>query len=157
MQLEITTMEFGSRPGVKMPDPEFLDLMKEEGIRKLINDHYDLLAKSEINNLFPKNEKGLNKAKQRSADFFIQMLGGHPYYKKKRGEPKLVDRHMPFKITPTARIIWLKCYQQLLVKLDLPKHAIISFWNYLNVFSVWMINTPESTGLSNIVISNNSK
>ena len=86
MQLEITTYEFGSKPNVQMPDPEFFKLMKEEGIRKLISSHYDLLAKSEIKHLFPKNEKGLKKAKLRSSDFFIQMLGGYPYYKENRGE-----------------------------------------------------------------------
>lgn len=153
MQLEIKTYEYGSRPGVQMPDPEFLKQMKEEGIRKLINDHYDLLAKSEAKDLFPKNEKGLEKAKQRSSDFFIQMLGGHPYYKENRGEPKLTDRHRPFKITPEARKVWLQCYQQLLPELNIPEAIILSFWNYLNVFSVWMINTPEATNYSNIVIT----
>ena len=109
----------------------------------MVSDHYDLLSKSEIKHLFPRIDEALDKAKQRSSDFFIQICGGHPYFNENRGKPLLAKRHAPFAITPAARIVWLKCYQQVLSKLDLPEEIIQSFWNYLNVFSVWMVNTKE--------------
>jgi len=143
MNFTISQFEFGQRPAVTIPTPEFLKLMSESGIRQMVSDHYDLLSKSEIKNLFPRIEEALDKAKQRSSDFFIQICGGHPYFNENRGKPLLAKRHAPFSITPEARIVWLKCYQQVLSKLDLPDDIKQSFWNYLDVFSVWMVNTRE--------------
>ncbi len=48
---------------------------------------------------------------------------------------------MPFKITAEGRVEWLNCYKRVLEKLDLPENVIQSFWNYLDIFSKWMINS----------------
>ncbi len=143
MELTITDYAFGMRPGVAMPDKQILELLGEERVRKLVSDHYDLLVESEIKNLFPGNPVALDAAKERAADFFIQILGGPQYYNENRGNPMMTRRHMPFKITPSARNIWLGFYKELLLGLDLPEHLIQSYWNYLNVFSTWMVNTKE--------------
>lgn len=143
MDFSISQYEFGQRPAVSLPSPQLLDVFTESGIRKLVSDHYDLLSQSEIRHLFPRIEEALDKAKQRSSDFFIQICGGHPYYNENRGKPMLAKRHAPFAITPEARVVWLKCYQQVLSGLDIPEDLIQSFWNYLNVFSFWMVNTKS--------------
>lgn len=143
MDFSINQYEFGQRPAVTIPSPEILRVLKEEGIRRMVSDHYDLLSKSEIKHLFPRIEEALDKAKQRSSDFFIQICGGHQYFNENRGKPMLAKRHSPFKITPEARIVWLDCYRQVLSNLDLPLELKESFWNYLNVFSFWMVNTKE--------------
>lgn len=145
MDFSISQYEFGQRPPVTIPSPEILKILKEEGIRQMVSDHYDLLSKSEIKHLFPRIEEALDKAKQRSSDFFIQICGGHPYFNENRGKPMLAKRHAPFKITPEARIVWLDCYRQVLSKLNLPAELKKSFWDYLNVFSFWMVNTNESS------------
>lgn len=130
---------------VNLPGPELLDHLKEEGLRQLISDHYDELIKSPIKDLFPSDEKGLALAKKHAGDFFIQLCGGPDYFNQSRGQPKMVQRHAPFKITPRAREIWLACYQPVLSRLDIPAEVVQAFWNYLNLFSVWMINTPEES------------
>lgn len=135
--------EFGHRPPVSLPSPHFLVLLTESGIRKMVSDHYDLLSQSEIKYLFPRIEEALDKAKQRSSDFFVQICGGHPYYQEHRGKPMLARRHATFAINPQARVVWLSCYQQVLAKINLPEDLVQSFWNYLNVFSFWMVNTRE--------------
>jgi len=145
MNFVINQYEFGQRPSVTLPSPEFLEKLTEEGIRKMVSDHYDLLSQSEVKHLFPRIDEALDKAKQRSSDFFIQICGGHPYYNENRGKPLLAKRHSPFAITPKDRIVWLKCYIRVLSKLDLPEELIQSFWNYLNVFSFWMVNTNEES------------
>ena len=143
MDFSINQYKFGQRPSVTLPSPDFLKLLTEEGIRKMVSDHYNLLFKSEINFLFPRTEEGLNKAKQNSADFFIQICGGHPYYQENRGKPMLAKRHAAGAISTEARIVWLQCYIQVLSKLDLPDDVLFSFWNYLNVFSIWMVNSDK--------------
>jgi hemoglobin len=142
MELQITDFPVGERPMVALPDPAFLEHLSEAGIRQLVSDHYDALVESLIKDLFPSGEKALAEAKAHSADFFIQICGGPDYFTQHRGQPMMAKRHAPFKITPHARTVWLTCYQPLLSKLDLPDHVIQSFWDYLNIFSVWMMNTP---------------
>lgn len=143
MELIISDIPFGSRPNVTRPHPRFLEELTEKGIRKLISDHYDLLVKSTIQDLFPKDEEGLNRAKERAADFFIQICGGYPFFNEKHGSPMLVKRHASFSITEDGRKVWLDCYRQILPKLNIDKELILSFWEYLNVFSIWMVNTSK--------------
>jgi hemoglobin len=143
MNFTISHFKFGERPPVTIPSPEFLKTLSEEGMRKLVSDHYDLLSKSNVSHLFPKIDEALEKAKQRSSDFFIQICGGHPWYNRSRGKPMLAKRHAPFSITEEARVVWLQCYIEVLSKLSLPEELLNSFWNYLDAFSFWMVNTNE--------------
>lgn len=143
MELKISDYQFGERPEVTRPKPEILTILGESGIRKLVDDHYNLLKNSDYSPLFPQEEEEFEAAKLRSSDFFIQILGGPEYFNQNRGQPKLIYRHSNFKITKKARIVWLECYQQLLPKLNLSEELILSYWNYLNVFSFWMVNSEE--------------
>lgn len=147
MKLEITDFPMGTRPMVDLPGPALLDHLQEEGLRQLTSDHYDELLKSSIRHMFPSDEQGLALAKKHAADFFIQLCGGPDYFKQNRGQPMMVKRHAPFKITPSARIIWLECYRSVLTELDAPEDVVQSFWDYLNIFSAWMINTSEGRGI----------
>ena len=143
MQFNISQGLVGTRPPVVKPDPKVLEFLGEEGMRKLISDHYDLLRESNIKGLFPPSDEGFALAKQHSADFFIQICGGHPYFNENRGAPMMAARHQPFAITQEARRIWLESYIMVLTPLNMPDDLKKSFWNYLDIFSIWMMNTPE--------------
>jgi hemoglobin len=143
MQFNITKAQLGTRPQVELPNPEILQHLGESGMRQLISDHYDLLKQSNIRGLFPPTEKGFEMAKKHSSDFFIQICGGERHFDKNRGAPRMVGRHMPFKITQSARNIWLESYIIILSKLDMEDRLKESFWKYLDIFSIWMLNTPE--------------
>ncbi len=144
MNLNITQVMFGVRVPVTKPIPEFLIEMGENGIRKLVSDHYDKLKVSEISFLFPLDEKEFEEAKKHSSDFFIQICGGPAYFNQNRGAPQMVGRHAPFRITSEARNTWLEMYKPLILELKekgVTETSLQSFWNYLDVFSSWMINT----------------
>jgi hemoglobin len=144
MKFEITPVPEGEgRPQVTRPDIRLLDCIGEAGVRKLVSDHYDILRQSEIGEMFPRWDKEFEAAKLRSSDFFIQALGGPDYFNQNQGSPMLVSRHVHFRITPKAREIWLNAYKEILPKLDASEELIVSFWNYLNIFSIWMVNTKE--------------
>ncbi len=143
MNLEIKPIPFGDRPEAPIPDNDLLTVLGEDGIRKMINDHYELLVESEIKSMFPPKGIGLELAKKHSADFFIQRLGGPEYFNNTRGRPMLASRHGHFKITPTGRMEWLRCYRDVLLQLDVEEKLVIAFWNYLHDFSNWMVNTDE--------------
>jgi len=56
----------------------------------------------------------------------------------------MVRRHTPFRIDTKARETWLKLYKPLILELKkkgITETSLQSFWNYINVFSVWMVNT----------------
>lgn len=144
MQLEITQVMFGVRVPVTKPIPEFLLEMGEKGIRTLVSDHYDKLKVSDIKFLFPLDDQEFEEAKKHSSDFFIQICGGPAYFNTNRGAPQMVGRHAPFRITAEARQTWLELYKPLILDLEtqgITSTSLQSFWNYLDVFSSWMINT----------------
>jgi len=141
MELNITEYKTGERPNVERPSIEVYKISGEEGIRELVYDHYELLKVSLVKDLFPEEGPGLDKAKKNAADFFVQICGGPMYFNKNRGRPMMYKRHLPHKITPEARKVWLECYREALLKRNLPEEVMLSFWNYIDTFSVWMINS----------------
>lgn len=143
MEFKISEHIPGERPQVTLPTPRMLLLLGEDGMRKMVSDHYDLLVQSSIKDMFPVNAIKLEKAKEHSADFFIQICGGPRYFNQNRGMPRLIQRHLPFTITPEGREEWLRCYREVLQKLDLPEEVLASFWKYIDVFSNWMVNSKS--------------
>lgn len=147
MTFNISHGQFGERPPVTKPNPGFLQEAGEARLRQLISDHYELIRSSDIAGLFPvDDEEEFTLAKKHAADFFIQICGGPDYFNQSRGAPRMVGRHAPFKITPHARLRWLGFYEELLPALEaegVSEENIRSFWNYLDIFSLWMVNTPS--------------
>lgn len=144
MNLEIVHTQFGARPPVTKPIPEFLIEVSEDGVREVVSKHYELIKKSDIYKIFPQDEKEFEQAKVHAADFFIQICGGQPHFTTNRGAPRMVGRHAPFRIDAKARQTWLALYKPLLNELKdkgVTEKSIQSFWDYLNIFSIWMINT----------------
>ena len=143
MEYNITQGEIDTRPNVDLPNKDFLNILGEEGIFKMVSDHYDLLQKTNIKGLFPPTKEGLEMAKKHSAYFFIQICGGKRYFDEHRGRPMMKARHSNFKITKEARIIWLESYIIVLKNITIDDHIKKSFWEYLNIFSIWMMNSDD--------------
>ena len=131
-------------PPVEKPNPDFLAQIKEQGMRDLLSRFYACLDKSAIRNIFPAiDAKEMEEAAQTSADFFIQICGGPAYFNQRHGMPKMRQRHAPFTITAEARLHWLICFEEALQPLEstVKEEDLQSFWNYINIFSIMMINT----------------
>jgi len=149
MDFTISQGMLGVRPPVTKPHPAFLDLVGEEGARKMVADHYDLVVDSDIKALFPIEADDLAEAKKHAADFIIQICGGPAYFNQNRGMPQMVGRHAPFRINMEARQVWLEEYAKVLAAVktkdgeDMPEDILKSFWDYLDIFSLWMVNTPS--------------
>ncbi len=143
MQYNITQAQLGVRPNVEIPSRKVYEELQEIGIRKMVSEHYDLLVQSEIKNLFPSTPELIEIAKNNAADFFVQICGGEPHFSKNRGAPKMGARHAPFEITQNARKVWLQCYKQVIEQQNMSDEAKQSFWNYLDIFSIWMMNSPK--------------
>jgi hemoglobin len=147
MELKITDGALGDRPPVTKPHPGFFHEVGEERFRKLVDDHYEMIRESDIAFLFPINDDDdFNAAKKHAADFLIQICAGPDYFAQTRGEPKMVGRHARFRIDDFGRRRWLEFYAELLPPLEaegINPEYIKSFWNYLDIFSLWLVNTPD--------------
>jgi hemoglobin len=148
MNPTISDAPFGVRPPVTKPNPAFFLQVGEERMRKLVNDHYEMIRTSDIAFLFPvSDEEEFSAAKKHSADFLIQICGGPNYFSQTRGEPRMVGRHAPFRIDKNSRKRWLEFYAVLLPQLEaegINAGDVQSYWNYLDIFSIWMVNTPNA-------------
>ncbi|QKF82454.1 globin [Halarcobacter ebronensis] len=145
MDYKITKTEFGERPDYELPKPIFLEEMGEEGLVKLFDEFYDLVAQSDIGNFFPQDEEELQKIKSHNVKFFIEACGGPKYYSEAVGHFDMIKAHEPFSITEKARTEWLGCMEEILRKSTISDEAKKSFWDYLERFSKHTVNV--NTGL----------
>ena len=147
MKLTITDGEIGVRPPVAKPHPGFLHEVGVERFEKLVYDHYDLIEKSEIAFLFPVlDEEDFAEAKRHAFTFLLEISGGEALFTKERGEHQMVGRPAPFRIDEEGRKVWLSLYAELLEPLEdegINPEYIQSFWNYLDIFSMWLVNTES--------------
>jgi hemoglobin len=132
-------------PSQNRPNPAIYARMGESNIFKMLEDFYLELEKSEIRHLFPKDMK---LASQKSGAFFVFLLGGPPLYHEKYGSPMMRQRHMAFVIDQQAREIWLCCFRKVLENAEkyyFPAEYLEEFIQFLERFSLWMVNTRAST------------
>jgi hemoglobin len=128
------------------PSREIYGSMGEENICRMIEDLYGELERSPIRHLFPAD---MIAAAQRSAAFFVGLLGGPPLYQQRYGNPMMRARHMRFPITPGAREEWLRCFERVLAhapaRYRFPAEHLAGFRAFLRDFSLWMVNsTPDA-------------
>src|SRR5512144_1557178 len=129
---------------IKGPSREIYDAMGEAAIVRMIEDFYQELERSAIRPLFPAD---MDESARRSAAFFIGLLGGPPLYHQRYGNPMMRARHLPFPITPSARDVWLACFERVLAdapaRYGFPPDHLPGFGAFLREFSLWMVNTED--------------
>ena len=147
MKLTITEGTIGLRPPVTKPHPGFLHEVGKERFHTLVYAHYDLIEKSEIAFLFPVlDEEDFDEAKRHAFTFLLEISGGEALFSKERGDHQMVGRHAPFRIDERGRVVWLELYAGLLEALvdeGITEEYIQSFWDYLDIFSMWLVNTES--------------
>ena len=133
-------------PRVAAPSSEIYAIMGEANIFAMLADFYQELAQSPLRTMFPRD---MVKASQKSAAFFVGLLGGPPLYHQRYGNPMMRARHLPFLIDEPARQEWLACFDRVLVhapeKYHFPAEHLAGFRNFLVGFSSWMVNTAPPT------------
>jgi hemoglobin len=136
-------------PGqAERPSPEIFAALGEDGVFQLLEDFYVELGKSDARHLFPPTPEGLRKASERSAAFFVQLLGGPPLFIERYGPPRMRMRHFPFEIDEAARQEWLLCFRRVLENAEerygFPAEHLAGFQAFLDGFSAWMVNVEPN-------------
>ena len=133
-------------PGqVARPSPEIFAAMGEDGVFELLAAVYRRLEATEIRHWFPED---MLAASERSAAFFVQLLGGPPLYIERYGPPRMRMRHFPFEIDAAARQVWLDAFYGALdasiADGVFPEDHAPGFRAFLDDFSAWMVNVGPS-------------
>jgi hemoglobin len=136
----------GGPPRMAAPSPEIYAVMGEAAIFTMLRDFYAELGRSTIAWMFPPD---LERAADKSAAFFVGLLGGPPLYHHQRyGNPMMRARHMPFPIDESARQVWLACFDRVLAdapqRYGFPAQHLPGFRAFLEGFSAWMVNTAPA-------------
>ena len=127
-------------PPVPFPSNKIFKVLGEEKIRKMVWYQHELLKKTKVGKLFPANEEAFKMAIDKSADFFVEALGGEQIFTSQYGEPHLRMRHFKIPIDENGRDIWLAIYKKTLKEIDFPKEHLEEFWNWIEPLSIRMIN-----------------
>ena len=132
----------GGPPRVAAPSAEIYAVMGEANIFAMLEAFYHELDRSSLRSMFPRD---MVKASQKSAAFFVGLLGGPPLYHQRYGNPMMRARHLPFVIDEAARQEWLACFDRVLAdapaKYNFPAEHLPGFRAFLVGFSSWMVNT----------------
>jgi hemoglobin len=127
-------------PEVVFPSNKLYKEWGEDNIREMVKYHHGLLRKSVIGKLFAEDDKAFEAATEKTADFFIEALGGDKVYTPVHGHPALRGRHFPFSIDEKARDIWLMMYKKCIKDLSMPLEHIEEFWTWIESLSIRMVN-----------------
>lgn len=127
-------------PEVPFPSPRLYRTWGAENIRNMVRYHHGLLRKSAIGHLFPSDETMFTFATEKTADFFVEALGGDKAYTPVHGHPALRMRHFHITIDEKRREIWLMMYKKTINDLGMPSECIEEFWNWIEPLSIRMIN-----------------
>lgn len=132
----------GGPPQIGAPH-ELYEIMGRENIFSMLEAVYAELEKSELRPMFPEDMKA---ASQRSALFFVGVMGGPPLYADLIGRPRMRQRHLAFEIDEHARQVWLGCFKKVLERSQdyaFPAEFLPGFLQFLEAFSAWMVNTKS--------------
>ncbi len=135
-------------PAVVFPSNKIFKALGEEKIRAMVWHHHELLLKTKVGKLFPANEEAFKMAVDKSADFFVEALGGGDVFTSVHGEPHLRMRHFKIPIDENDREIWLGMYKKTLKEVAFPRELLEEFWNWIEPLSIRMIN--RRTNMENI-------
>lgn len=127
-------------PSVPFPSNRIFKALGAEKIREMVIYHHELLLKTNLKSLFPQHPEMLQQVIDKSADFFVEALGGGAVFTSVHGEPHLRQRHFKVPISENDREIWLAMYKKTLKDIEFPKELLEEFWNWIEALSIRMIN-----------------
>jgi len=118
--------------------------MGEDGIVAFTRAFYRRLSMSSIARMFPKGERNLMAAADKSAAMNVFLMGGPHLYQQRYGPPRLRMRHFPFVIDEAARREWMRCFRETLAEapaqFGMPAEHVGAVEKFYDDFSKWMVN-----------------
>ena len=118
------------------------DKIGQEGLNLLLTDFYDRIFSNEVlAPLFQGSERSEIQHKQLL--FISPFLGGPLAYNQQFGPPKMRQRHLPHKITPSAKTEWLKCMKEAVDNQQWDDRLKDVFYNIFPPIAAHMVNSED--------------
>jgi hemoglobin len=117
----------------------------EETFTRLVRRFYqEVAADPVLRAVYPTTD--LEPAEVHLRLFLIQYWGGPATYNELRGHPRLRMRHVPFRIGPVERDLWLKHMRTALDDLQLDATLDTQLWEYLVMAAQSLVNAAPEDG-----------
>lgn len=114
----------------------------EPTFRFIVHRFYEQVATDDLlRPMYP--EEDLGPAEDRLRMFLEQYWGGPTTYSETRGHPRLRMRHVPFRVTPTARDRWLQFMTVAVKEAKLGPLHEATLLDYLERAAHSLVNTLE--------------
>jgi len=127
-------------PEVPFPSARVLAVVGADRIRQLVRQHHGLLRASSIGHLFAADDLEFTALVERIADYVVEVCGGPVTFTQLNGPTCMRTRHFPFTIDENSREVWLEKLMQALEVTDFPKELRKEYWQWMESFSIRMIN-----------------
>jgi len=127
-------------PPVPFPSRKVFATTGEPMLRALVQRHHERLRDTSIGHLFPKDDERFAAGIQKAADFMVEATGGPVNLSRPQAHGCMRTRHFPFTIDEATRDIWLAQLLLAMEDVDFPANVRTEFWNWVEAFSVRMIN-----------------
>jgi hemoglobin len=114
----------------------------DEKLLKLLNAFYDkIFSHPELTSLFQDSER--NEVQKKQFLFIRQFLGGPMDYNDLYGPPMMRKRHLPHKITPKAKDIWLACMKESVYEQEWDDRLKDVFYTIFPPIAAHMVNSED--------------
>lgn len=128
------------------PSPATFAAVGEEPLRELVRHHHELLRRSSIGDLFPRDPKRFDAVVEHIAEFVVNSVFGRPEGVGTRGLTWFRSRHLPLTIDETARNVWLGALLASFDEVGYPKAARVELWNWVEALSIRAITRRTMVG-----------
>lgn len=122
-----------------------IDKVGAEGLKEIVERFYGkVFANEEISHLFQNDPQEI-MVKQYA--FLTQFLGGPPLYNERFGHPKMRMRHMPHKITPRAKEVWLELMKEAINESAIDSNIKEPLYQCFPKLAEHMVNSQDDSSM----------
>lgn len=133
-------------PMPPLPAPASFAAAGEESLRGLVRFHHELLRRSSIGDLFPRDPKRFDSVVEHIAEFVVNSIFDRPEGVGTRGLTWFRTRHLPLTIDETARNVWLGALLASFEEVGYPDAARVELWNWFEALSIRAITRRTMVG-----------
>lgn len=128
------------------PSPAAFAALGPDALRALVRHHHELLRRSSIGDIFPRDPKRFAAVVERIATFIVETIGGSPQFAQSHGLTWFRSQHLPLTIDETARNVWLAALLATFEDVGFPEAARVELWNWAEALSIRAITRRTMVG-----------
>lgn len=134
-------------PPISAPSHLFLKSVGQETLIKVILHHHSLLRQIAVVNFYRQEYQSFMEEVTKIAHFMIEAFGCGQIYTREYGQSAMSATPKPFYMDENSREVWLRLFAKTLREVAFPQTILAEFWNWIELFSLRMLNTSALSTL----------